>query len=485
MRKFVKFKRLKIAEQILIVLFFAVVTPMIVSGIIINNVNQQAMRSQLQESAKMIANIISDGIDAFYFTNMPKNEMKTKLFNFLKNDNRQIYVINYDKKLLASRNYDEQAFTETISHLPKDLVSNKPFVFGNIKNQPLVYLKKSNPNLIILVNTTESVTKKTINDNRFKIILAVLIASLFIISVVGLYTFYLYINIRQLFKGIIAVSKGNYQRRIHLLKSIFTPYEIVFLAFEFNRMASQIHSSYLQLKKNNIELKQLNEFRTNMIDTVSHELRTPLTSILGYTSRLLRQDIVIDEEIKIKSLKIIKKQAERLSRMVEDLLVIPDIEQMRIKVQLEPIWIPEIISSAIILLKTQNEHEIISHIDENFPMIIADKDRIEQIIVNLLENAVKYATENSPIIIDGIFDKNSASIFIKNECEIIPEKKLKTLFEKFTRMDDKTTRTTRGTGLGLFIVKGLVEAMNGEIKLYSNEENGFCVEVKFPIDKEE
>ena len=102
-----------------------------------------------------------------------------------------------------------------------------------------------------------------------------------IIFVTALYIYYLYINIRQLFKGIIAISKGNYERQIRLLTTAFTPHEIVFLAFEFNRMAGEIHKSYLQLKKNNIELKKLNEFRTNLIDTVSHELRTPLTSIQG------------------------------------------------------------------------------------------------------------------------------------------------------------------------------------------------------------
>ena len=72
-------------------------------------------------------------------------------------------------------------------------------------------------------------------------------------------------------------------------------------------------------------------------------------------------------------------------------------------------------------------------------------------------------------------------ISVKNDYDIIPREKLKTLFDKFTRIDDKTTRTTRGTGLGLYIVKGLVEAMNGEIRLYSNEECGFCVKVFMPI----
>ena len=105
--------------------------------------------------------------------------------------------------------------------------------------------------------------------------------------------------------------------------------------------------------------------------------------------------------------------------------------------------------------------------------------------MNLLENAVKYSAENTFIIIDSVIDGDFAKIYIKNQCEIIPESKLEKLFEKFTRIDDKTTRTTRGTGLGLFIVKGLVEAMDGEIKISSNEQDGFVVEIKLPFFKGE
>lgn len=552
MSRFIKFKRLKIAEQILIVLLFAVIIPMAISGFIINNINQQSMRHQLRESAELVTRMVSEEIDVFlisslnelnqikftmeyfnggdwakkkYLRNVLKNSpefqdlkvldssedlmalhdynlehnsisiyttlkngkflvatfnadfVKNKLFRSLKEDKRAIYVLSAQNKLIASHNYKEKDFQNTINYLPKKLKPDTPVIFGKVKNQPLVYIKKTSPNITIVVNTTKGVTKQAINENRYKIILAVLLTSFAVIFVVGLYTYYLYINIRQLFKGIIAISKGNYQRRIRLLTNVFTPYEIVFLAFEFNRMASQIHKSYLQLKKKNIELKELDEFRSNLIDTVSHEFRTPLTSILGYTSRLLRQDIKIDEETKQKSLRIIKKQSERLSRMVEDLLVVPDIEGEKIGANLEPLWLNKIINSAIALVSSE-EKEIVNNVPEDFPLVMADKDKLEQVFVNLLENAVKYADENSSIIIDSVIKDDFIKIYVKNKCEVIPEAKLQKLFEKFTRIDDKTTRTTRGTGLGLFIVKGLVEVMDGEIKLYSDVDNGFVVEIK-------
>ncbi len=556
-RKILQPKRLKIAEQILIVLFIAVLIPMIISGIVINNINQQAMRSQLRNSATLIANIVSDEVDVFvttasnqmnllevtlkylpskeakiqYLNNIKdsfqyyagltlvdterdvqkikednkvrdnftmylktrdnkfivasfKNEdLNNHLFKSLSDDARQIYIIDSTGKLLAEHNYTDELFKQSVNLLPDKITDNKAVIYGNSKNQPIVYIHKTNPDLMIIVNTTEKVTKKAINDNRFKLLMAVFVSALSIFIVVALYIYYMYINIRQLFKGIMAVSKGSYERRIRLLKSIFTPYEIVFLASEFNKMASEIHKSYIQLKEQNVKLEQLNEFRSNLIDTVSHELRTPLTSIQGYTSRLLRKDIEIDEETKQKSLRIIKRQSERLKRLIEDLLVIPDIERDRIRVSLEPVWISDSVNNAITLVKNDAGKEIINNISEDFPLVIADKDRIEQVVVNLLENAIKYSYEDTPIIISGQYHAEEAKISIENQCDKIPEDKLKTLFEKFIRIDDKTTRTTRGTGLGLFIVKGLVEVMNGKIETSSTDEVGFKITVTLPLFK--
>lgn len=549
MVQFFSKRRLKIAEQIIIVIFFAVLIPMTVSGIIISNINQQSNRAQLRSAASMIANTVSEEIDVFehsinnelaqiittleyykspeqeqkYLDSLLKelpfykeltvvkddqlekykvysieddyavfsrplkdgrilvavldlNSLKKNLFKTLNDDKRQIYVI-VDNNLVASSNYTNEGYNKSISQLPKKLIENKAEVYGDTKNQPLVYIKKTNPDILIIVNTTKAVTKHAIDYNRDKIIVSILLTMLTVFFVVGLYTSYLYINIRQLFKAIIAISKGNYERRIRLLTNIFTPFEIVFLGTEFNRMVNQIHKSYIQLKKKNKELKQVNEFRSNMIDTVSHEFRTPLTSILGYTSRLLRQDIQIDEATKQKSLKIIKKQSERLKRMIEDLLVIPDIEGARLNVNITNIPINNVIENSILLIKNDAHKEIINKLEDCNIEVLADNDRIEQVFVNLIENAIKYSKENSPITLDYEIREDMLVVSVQNDYDVIPREKLKTLFDKFTRVDDSTTRTTRGTGLGLFIVKGLVEAMNGEIRLYSNEKCGFCVKV--------
>lgn len=413
------------------------------------------------------------------------NNWDNQLFKSLEDDNRQIYIIDKEKHLLASHNFTPDVFKETVDSLPPYFEVEEPIVFGDEKNQPIVYLHRKNPDLTIVVNTTQNIAKKAILDNRVKIILSVLFAILSMMVLIGFYIYYLYINIRQLFKAVIALSKGNYQRQIRLLTTSFTPYEIIFLANEFNNMATEIHKSYLQLKKKNVELKQLNEFRSNLLDTVSHELRTPLTSIQGYTSRLMRQDIVIDEETKQKSLRIIKEQSERLKRLIEDLLTIPDVEGMRLRTVNSNIWINEVFEQSELLLRKRDGHEIIVNLADDFPQIYADKGRLEQVFVNLYENAIKYSYPDTPIIVDTAVNGDKVVIKVKNKCDKISPKKLNSLFEKFVRLDDEMTRTTRGTGLGLFIVKGLVEAMEGTITLTSDDEYGFCATIVLHTAKSE
>lgn len=433
---------------------------------------QQILSTQLKDGSYLVVTYNSNNLD-------------NQLFKSLENDTRQIYIMDENNHLIASHNFTPDAFKETLDLLPKDLVIEDPVLFGDEKNRPIVYLHRNNPNFTIVVNTTENIAKHAIIDNRVKIILSVLAAILSMMVLIGFYIYYLYINIRQLFKAVIALSKGNYQRQIRLLTTSFTPYEIVFLANEFNNMASEIHKSYLELKRKNRELKELNEFRSNLLDTVSHELRTPLTSIQGYTSRLMRQDIVIDEETKQKSLRIIKEQSERLKRLIEDLLTIPDIEGMRLRTENSPVWLGEVFEQAELLLRKKDGRDIVVSLDKNFPQVFADKGRLEQVFVNLYENAIKYSYPETPIIVETFVKKGKAVIKVKNSCDKIPEKKLSTLFQKFVRLDDNMTRTTRGTGLGLFIVKGLVEAMEGSITLTSNDEYGFCATITLNLAEEE
>lgn len=424
--------------------------------------------------------------DKYIKAEINTKSIKDNIFNNIEDEkNRRIYLVDKSGKLILAHNYDEEDFKKSKKQLPVNLVNNIATRFEEIKNQPRVYLKMNNVDLIIIVNTSEELTESTINKARLKILAAFLIAAAVTIFLTLLYSYYLYINIRQLFKGIIAVSRGNYKRPITPVTNIFTPREIIFLAEEFNKMVDEINSSYKKLKQKNKELKLLDSFRSNLVDTVSHELRTPLTSIRGYTSRLLRTDITIDEATKHKSLLIIKQQSERLSRMIEDLLVIPDIEGAKLNINFERVNLLNIVESSIYSIKGIEERIIENNISNDFPDVLADKDRLEQVMINIISNANKYAYPDTPIKIEAKYDEDKATIKVINQSDYIDKTILNTLFDKFIRLDDKTTRTTRGTGLGLYIVKGLIEAMNGSVHLKSSINNIFSVKIILPLYKEE
>ena len=322
-------KRLRIVQQILIVILFAVIVPFVTIGLIISNVSQQSVRRELNYGATTISKYIADSIQRYlynsegefeniasalnsmafysgkkYLENIEKKSGKYKNLKIISSNSntedkfdynplnktvklyakindryvlsgelymigldkainddaynlmQYIYIFDDDMLLIATNNALQNDISNILSALPKDREENTGELFSKIKNQPLAYYQITNPNWTVVVETHPSVTVNTIDRARGKIILSLLVAAGCILFIVGLYTYYLYINIRQLFKGIIAISKGSYDRKIRLLKSIFTPHEIVFLEKEFNYMTQKVSQSYNELSRKNIELKR-------------------------------------------------------------------------------------------------------------------------------------------------------------------------------------------------------------------------------------
>jgi signal transduction histidine kinase len=250
-----------------------------------------------------------------------------------------------------------------------------------------------------------------------------------------------------------------------------------------NQIGVAIHQArqWHELQKANTQLAKIDELKSNLIDTVSHELRTPLTNIKGYTSRLIRYEDSLDSQTKIKSLKIIKQQTDRLTRLVEDLLVIPDLEREEgIRVFPDRVDLMELIQRCVAFMHEKANREINILAPTHWPDVLVDPDRMEQVLLNLLDNAIKYSSEDSAIEVTiKQISSTMAQIQVFNDCEPISPVALSTLFAKFQRLDERLTRTTRGTGLGLFITKGLIEAMGGKIRLDGRE--GFRVVLEVPL----
>lgn len=566
MRKFLRFfriHRLRIVEQVVVVAIFSLIIPLIVTGIIVNNINRQALARELRNTALIIAKNVDRNIyDMFksddakikeialsikYLPNkamidkylsdyvktteifsdlhiervnphnlpdyisesghlnpssgtitvsekldknhyligiMNKEYLHNQIFKGINEPIREIFVISEKGKLVSSINYNEKDFQTIYPLIPPNMENGTTASIGKNHNQPIICTKMKSMDVTIIVNTTTEIMERTIYFSAWQILTAMIVSAIASLLFISMYLSYLYLNIRQLFKGINALTKGNYSRKIRLLKNILTPYELVYLANEFNKAADEINDAYSKLAKQKEELEILDNFRSNLIDTVSHEFRTPLTSIKGYSSRLMRTDITIDKATWNKSLKVIKQQTERLSRMIEDLLVIPDIEGAHLNMTFESVNVAESLELSLISVKNIENREVINNVAEKNLHICADKDRFEQVLINIIENANKYGTEDTPLVIDAVKVNGKVTIILKNYAPYIDKQTVKKLFEKFVRLDDKTTRTTRGTGLGLFIVKGLLSAMGGTIFIKSTPANEFFTYITLPSEEE-
>ena len=229
------------------------------------------------------------------------------------------------------------------------------------------------------------------------------------------------------------------------------------------------------MSKENIE-KKYSEF----ISTVSHELRTPLTSIMGFADTLLTSGDKLSEEQKKKFLSIIKDQSKRLIGMVENLLVVSKLQNSDEKLVYKSVNINDLITKILNLVKIQfQNHSFILKLNKDLPEILIDTDKFQQILLNLIENAVKYSPENTEIIIKTEYDEKNVFIKIIDEGIGISDENKQKIFEKFARLDTPLTRKTQGSGLGLYIVKKMVEQMDGEIMACDNKPKGSCFTLKF------
>ena len=236
-------------------------------------------------------------------------------------------------------------------------------------------------------------------------------------------------------------------------------------ALKKNKFCGYIYIIYTGLNLNSVEQAQM-EF----VSTVSHELRTPLTSIRGFAETLLRSWEKLAEEIKKRYITVIKEQSDRLTRLVEDLLAVSRLESQSFDLDVREIDISKAIAKVCDALSSKSlKHTIVTKIEKPIPNVKADADRLEQILTNLIDNAIKYSPGGGEVTISVSSILNEQNIKHRLKIEIsdqgigIKESDLSKIFTKFGRVDNPMTRQTQGTGLGLFITKSLVLALKGEI----------------------
>lgn len=248
----------------------------------------------------------------------------------------------------------------------------------------------------------------------------------------------------------------------------------------FSKKNIQVNDNeYLLLTKNDT-----NKTQEEFINTVSHELRTPLTSIRGFADTMLSSSDMLTKEQQNKFLSIIKNQADRLTRLVENLLEVSNITRKSTPI-LKEINFKNFISPIITIFERKYPNaRFETIISDNLPEIWADSDILEQIMTNLIDNAAKYSHEKAKVLIKAELLDNDISIKVIDEAVKIPVNQLENIFNKFSRIDNPLTRKVEGSGLGLYITKTLVEKLKGIIKA-ENYENGNIFTVILPASSVE
>lgn len=230
------------------------------------------------------------------------------------------------------------------------------------------------------------------------------------------------------------------------------------------------------------EIKQLENMRSDFVANVSHELKTPLTSIIGFVETLLSGQVE-DEKVVKRFLTIISVEALRLKRLIEDILSLSALEKDNADIKDETINVVNAITEVIDLLEeTAKEKQVTISVKIYNPTLLVkgDFDRTKQMVLNLMDNAIKYNQPGGSVDIEAQKMDDEVWITIKDTGIGIDEQHLERLFERFYRVDKGRSRETGGTGLGLAIVKHIVKKMNGCIEVESKKNEGTTFIIKLP-----
>ncbi|MFA5522995.1 MAG: ATP-binding protein, partial [Tissierellales bacterium] len=229
--------------------------------------------------------------------------------------------------------------------------------------------------------------------------------------------------------------------------------------------------------------QKLENMRKEFVANVSHELKTPITTIKSYAETLM-DGSVEDREISINFLAVIDSECDRMARIVRDLLQLSDLDYKQTKWNKKSVDINELLKNIylkIIISAEEKNQNIQLDIEENIGVVLADKDGIEQVILNIITNAIKYTPNNGTIDIGAISDTEKVTITVKDNGIGIPEEDISRIFERFYRVDKARSRDMGGTGLGLSIAKQIIEAHNGEIQIESHHNVGTTVDIILPL----
>jgi two-component system phosphate regulon sensor histidine kinase PhoR len=228
--------------------------------------------------------------------------------------------------------------------------------------------------------------------------------------------------------------------------------------------------------------RALDEAKTEFVATVSHELRTPMAGIYGAAQTLLREDVEISAENRRMLLEIIANQAVRLTQITEEVLIASRLDRGELPVERERVDVVELAAETVEQMRAHlpETTTVELELESELPQASADRDRLQQVLVNLLDNAIKYSPQGGQVTLALKAETDAVRISVIDPGLGIPPAEQQRVFEKFYRLDTQLTRAGGGTGLGLYITRELVRRMGGTIAVSSEPGVGSTFTVELP-----
>ncbi len=215
--------------------------------------------------------------------------------------------------------------------------------------------------------------------------------------------------------------------------------------------------------------RQAQQIQNMFISVVSHELKTPVAIIKGYAATLNRPDAQWDADVIRDTLEVIEDEADRLNDLIQNLLTTSKLQaQGQMTLEVGEVRLDNIIQQSAARFRKQTAaHQIVTNIASDFPLMEGDATRLRQVVDNLINNAIKYSPDGGTITVSAHHDTNSVSVYVRDEGVGLALEDQKRIFERFFRVDGKLSRKTQGTGLGLYLVRTIIEAHGGAIGVES------------------
>jgi signal transduction histidine kinase/DNA-binding response OmpR family regulator len=302
--------------------------------------------------------------------------------------------------------------------------------------------------------------------------------------------------LEELTAGAQSIAVGQFDRRL----AIRSNDELQILAETFNYMTERLKENIEELEESNKklaavneELKELDRMKSDLLANVSHELRTPLTAIKGYTDYILDRKLGPISEKQEKGLVVVQRNLDRLSKSINALLDFSRMDVGKITLSIHPFSLAQLVSQIGMTLRSELEKKRLqfeADIEPELPQLIGDREKISQVLENLVINAMKFTPEGGRITVAAARAPNggrsSAEVRVSDTGIGIPRDQIGKIFNRFHQVDGSTTRRFGGVGLGLAIVKSILDAHGTQIVVESEEGRGTLFRFTLPIlDKPE